>query len=452
MKKIIAFILVLTSMFTICSCGNGDKKKSGSDTGISLLDKDGKARFTIISSFNVASNVKSATLFLSTELRKNIGESFRVTNSATVKDDKNTYEFLIGDTGREESAALAEGIAENEYRIKVMGNKVVAVGGSDTALSRAIGELIASINYEKKSIPKSLNIVKTIGADSVIVGIANRTANCIEVYDISSGNMNVTSLLWKNNSSCSTISDFKLRNHPTYGKVVIAAGSTDAEMVSYDTKEVLWRTSNSSENSHTIELLPNGVIVTGGTIGHDLHFYNLNGDDPTKIILEIPFRDAHGLLWDPKNNVLWASGTNQLTALNVTLNDDGTVTVVKDEALSYVAPESDLHDLQPYYGNDDWLIFSTAHHVYVYDKVNKTVKEAYEGVAGVTTDDVKGVGRFENGDRIYTFYDGGDDNGQGGGWNTTYLNYIPNGAKAVETIHLSTGRYNKCRAWYDKYQ
>ncbi len=453
MKNIITFILVLTSMLTICSCGNGDKKKSGSDTGISLLDKDGKARFTIISSFNVASNIKNATLLLSTELRKNIGESFRVTNSATVKDDKNTYEFLIGDTGREESVALAEGIAENEYRIKVMGNKVVAVGGSDTALSRAIGELIASINYEKKSIPKSLNIVKTIGGgDSLIVGMANQTTNCIEVYDISSGNMNATSLLWSNKTTCGTISGFKFRNHPTYGKVVIVVGATNAEMISYDTKEVLWRTTNSSENGHSIELLPNGVIVTGGTVGHDLHFYNLNSDKPTEVILEIPFRDAHGLLWDPKNNVLWAAGTNQLTAFEVTLNADGTVTAVKNEALSYVTPDSELHDLQPYYGNDDWLIISASRHVYVYDKVNKTVREAYEGVAGATTDHVKGVGRFENGDQIYMFYDGGNDNGQGGGWNTTYLTYIPNGAKVVETVPSNMGRFYKCRVWYDKYQ
>ncbi len=451
MKKIIALILVLTSLLTLCACGSG--KKTGSDAGLSLVDKDGKARFTILTNSKMDSTVKSAALLLSSELRQNIGGIFRVTSTTSTKEDKNAYEFLIGDTGREESVALSEGIAENEYRIKVMGRKIVVVGGSNVAVTRGIGKLISIIDYEKKSVPKSLNISEVIGGgDSLIVGMANQTTNCIEVYDISSGNMNATSLLWSNKTTCGAISGFKFRNHPTYGDVIIVVGGVNAEMVSYDTKEVLWRTTNSSENSHSIELLPNGVIVTGGTVGHDLHFYNLNGDDPTEVVLEVPFHDAHGVLWDPKNNVLWAAGTNQLTAFEVTLNDDGTVTAVKNEELSYVTPTSGLHDLQPYYGNDDWLIVSTSKHVYVYDKVNKTVREAYEGVAGATTDQVKGVGRFENGDQIYMFYDGGNDNGQGGGWNTTYLTYVPNGAKIVETVPSNMGRFYKCRVWYTKYQ
>ncbi|MBQ7779872.1 MAG: hypothetical protein IJ404_05195 [Clostridia bacterium] len=459
MKKIIALILALSSLITLCACGGGEENKKKTDPNndfgseISLLGEDGKSRFTILVNTKEDKNVKNVAVLLGNELRKNVGGIYRVLNASNVKEDKNAYEFLLGSTGRAESIALAEGIEEKEYRVKVMGNKVVVVGGSDAALSRGIGELISAIDYEKKSIPKSLNISKTFGGgESLLVGMANQTTNCIEVYDISSGNMNLTSLVWSNKTTCGAISGFKFRNHPTYGEVIIVVGGVNAEMVSYETKEVLWRTTNSSENSHSIELLPNGVIATGGTVGHDIHFYNLNAVDPTKVILEVPFQDAHGLLWDPKYEVLWAVGTNQLTAFEVTLNADGSVTAVKNEELSYVTPESGLHDLQPYYGNDDWLIISTSTHVYVYDKVNKTVKEAYEGVAGATTDHVKGVGRFLNGDQIYMFYDGGNDNGQGGGWNTTYLTYIPNGAKIIGTVPSNMGRFYKCRVWYSNYQ
>ncbi len=286
----------------------------------------------------------------------------------------------------------------------------------------------------------------------LLVGMANQTNKCVEVYDISTGKMNAATRKWSFRTNCSTISGFKLRNHPTKGKVVLIVGGEIAEMVSYDTKTVLWKTTNSSANGHSIELLPNGVIVTGGTVGNDLHFYNPNGSNPTKILKEIPFPNAHGLLWDPKYEVLWAVGDSDLTAFEVTLNADGTVTVTEKESLSFVVPDTDIHDLQPYTGNDDWLILSTTSHVYIYDKVNKTVKDAYTGISNAPTDHVKGVGRFENGDMFYMFYDGGNDNGQGGGWNTTYLTYIRAGATSTFKVPSDQGRFYKCRAWYADYQ
>ena len=453
MKKIIAFLLVLSAIFALCACDGDSKKATPDDGDLSLVDKNGKAQFMIISYSGAPTQIKSVVQLLSSELRKNAGGVFRVSYTSANKDDKNSYEFLIGATGREESVILAEGIAENEYRVKVMGRKIVVVAGNDIALSRAIGELLGAIDYEKKIVPKTLNISGKVGGEgSLLVGMANQSAKRVEVYDISSGDMHETSLVWSAKTSCSTISGFKFRNHDTLGEVVLVIGGAIAEIIDYDTKDILWRVTNSSENGHSLELLPNGVIVTGGTVGNALHFYNINGENPSEILLEIPFPDAHGLLWDPKNQVVWAAGKNQLTAFEVTLNADGSVTATVNEALSYVTPEGGLHDLQPYYGNEDYLLISTASHVYIYDKVNKTVKDAYEGVAGATTDHVKGVGRFLNGDQIYMFYDGGNDNGQGGGWNTTYLTYVANGAKIVGTIPSNMGRFYKCRVWYSDYQ
>ena len=452
MKKLITLLLAFTMLFALASCGAKQEKPEPEGPDLSLVDKDGKAQFTIISYSKAGSVVKNVTQLLSSELRKNVGGVFRTTYVPANNDDKNGYYFLIGDTGREESNALAEGIAENEYRVKVMGRRIVVVGGSDIALSRGVGALLAAINYQNKSVPKTLNITGTVGGHSeMLVGMANQTTKCVEVYDISVGRMDATSLVWSSKATPG-ISGFKLRNHPTYGDVVLITVGTHVEMVSFETKETLWQVNDAPENSHSVELMPNGVIAVGGTVGHDIHFYNLNSDDPTKIRLEIPYKDAHGVLWDPKNEVLWAAGMNMLYAYKVTANDDGSVTVIKDEEMSFTTPEGGLHDLQPYFGNDDWLIISTASHVYIYDKVNKTVKDAYEGVVGATTDHVKGVGRFLNGDQIYMFYDGGNDNGQGGGWNTTYLTYIPNGSNIVSTIPSTMGRFYKCRVWYSNYQ
>jgi hypothetical protein len=277
--------------------------------------------------------------------------------------------------------------------------------------------------------------------------MSNGTTNCVEVYDISGGRMDATSLVWSSNKS-SGAAGFKLRNHATYGEVVLSTTGTHAKMISYETKKTLWSTENTPENSHSIELLPNGIIAVGGTVGHDIHFYNLNSDDPTAIRFEMPHHDAHGLLWDPKNEVLWGAGSNMLYAYRVSVGEDGSVSVVKDEEMSVEAPEGGLHDLQPYFGNTDWLLVTTANRALIYDKVNKTFKDAFDGVTNAVTKSVKGIGIFNNGDMIYIYPDGLLEK-----WNSTILNYVQAGDKKISIpINSNMGRFYKCRVWYSDYQ
>jgi hypothetical protein len=365
----------------------------------------------VITNAKVSAITSNLSRLVASTLRKNFGGIFRVNNSTVIKYDKNTYEILIGNTDRAESVSLSEGLAENEYRIKIIGKKIVIVGGSDIVLSRGVGEFLNTIDYEKCSVSKALDLTGTVSAEgSLLVGMSNGTTNCIEVYDISGGRMDATSLVWSSNKSRGA-AGFKLRSHATYGEVVLSTTGTHAEMISYETNEILWSTENTPENSHSIELLPNGVIAVGGTVGHDIHFYNLNSDDPTKIRFELPHEDAHGLLWDPKNEILWGVGSNMLYAYRITVGEDGSVNVVKDEEMSVITPDSGLHDLQPYFGNTDLLLISTSKHVYIYDKVNKTFTDAFEDVKNAKTKSVKGIGIFNNGDMIYIYPDGLLENG-----------------------------------------
>ncbi len=448
MKKLIAFILMLTSIVVLFACGNKKTTPPSEDPEISFIDKNGDARFVVIYDVKSSDTVKNVSQLIGSEFRKSFGKVFRVTSSSVIKDGKDSYEILVGSTEREESVSLSEGIAEMEYRIKVMGKKIVIVGGSDIALSRGVGAFLAAINYDEKTVSKTLDIKGTVGGHSeMLVGMANQTSKCVEVYDISGGRMDATSLVWTSNPTPG-ISGFKFRSHPTYGEVVLVTVGTHARMVSYETKEVLWSTNNTPDNSHSAELLPNGVMAVGGTVGHDIHFYNLNSDDPTKIRFEMPHHDAHGLLWDPKNEILWGVGSNLLAAYRVTLNDDGSIDVIKDEELSITSPEGGLHDLQPYFGNDDWLLVTTSKNVYIYDKVNKTFTEALDGVANATKTSVKGVGRFLNGDMIYIYPDGLHEL-----WNSTILNYVQADENRFSVqINSNMGRFYKCRVWYSNYQ
>ncbi|MBQ8398198.1 MAG: glycerophosphodiester phosphodiesterase family protein [Clostridia bacterium] len=52
------------------------------------------------------------------------------------------YEILVGTTDRPESIALAEGLGEHDYKIAVEGEKLVIVGGSDTAVANAVAYIV----------------------------------------------------------------------------------------------------------------------------------------------------------------------------------------------------------------------------------------------------------------------------------------------------------------------
>ena len=52
------------------------------------------------------------------------------------------YEILVGTTDRPESIELAAGLGEHDYKIAVMGEKLVVVGGSDTAVANAVAYIL----------------------------------------------------------------------------------------------------------------------------------------------------------------------------------------------------------------------------------------------------------------------------------------------------------------------
>jgi hypothetical protein len=285
-----------------------------------------------------------------------------------------------------------------------------------------------------------------------LIGLGiQRPERMVALYDIAKGEMNDP--IWSCKATfCTTISGFKVRNISPYGDVVLMVGGPYAEMVSYDTKEVVWKTGNAPSNAHSIELLPNGIVAVAGSSGNAISFFNINGGAPEEPVLTLDYTDAHGVLWDPKNEVLWCAGSDMLYAYAVTLGDDGTVALVKNEELSVTTPDGGLHDLQVRMGNSDVLLITTAGHVYCFDKVKRTFTDAYTDVEGAKTRWIRSVGFFENGDFFYTEHDGLPDNWNNtGGWNTTFVHYIDGDTRTLKTVSTTGGRFYKARIWSNAY-
>lgn len=271
---------------------------------------------------------------------------------------------------------------------------------------------------------------------------ARPSKNWIDIYDITAGNMNTP---YKSYSvTAGAISGFKFRESEKFGKVLLIGGSYDAEIISMETGESLWLTKKASQNVHSIELLPNGVLVTAASAGSALDFFNTNlpvDHAVNTAPLHIELADGHGVLWDPENNVLWALGRTHLWAFNVTLNDDGTITATKNETFSVEMPMDHGHDLQPFYGNNDYLIV-TGKTVMLFNKKTKQFTEMfYEGSS------IKGVGILPNGDFVYIYPDGLHET-----WNSTWINVIDSATGEVTHLHSNQGRFYKLRVLNYDYQ
>ena len=332
----------------------------------------------------------------------------------------------------------------------VVGDKTVTYTTSlysyiKVALADTTGELsLAKIDYLKALY--DLNEAAK-PAEKTLVAMANQRGDMgtpsrgsklwIDVYDISTGNMNTPIKSYSVKSSA--ISGFKYRNVKNYGDVLLIAGGTNGEIISCDTGATVWMTNNAPSNSHSIELMPNGVLAVAGSSGNAVRFFNTNGSD-TSSKAEIALTDAHGALWDPEYDVLWVLGSTHLWALDVTLNADGTITVVKNNSLSVEMPMDHGHDLQPYYGHNDKLLI-TGETMKIY---NKNTKEFTDVLDQRST---KAFCVLPNGDFIYMFPDGLHEQ-----WNTTYVNILDAETGEITKIESNQGRFYKCRVWNYNYQ
>lgn len=97
----------------------------------------GEHTYTIVRDEDFGKNATAATV----SLHQYLGSGLSLTTDWTkpgTEPDFGDYEILLGVTNRPESIQLAEGLGEYDYCIAVEGEKLVVVGGSDTALVHAV--------------------------------------------------------------------------------------------------------------------------------------------------------------------------------------------------------------------------------------------------------------------------------------------------------------------------
>ncbi|MBQ7376599.1 MAG: WD40 repeat domain-containing protein [Clostridia bacterium] len=255
----------------------------------------------------------------------------------------------------------------------------------------------------------------------------------------------------------------KYRENTVLGNVILVAG-TRTEIYSYPTGKRLWYTKTPGANPHSIEMLPSGNIVVASSSDGILRFFRTSAlvdknRDVAKTYSDYNLEDAHGVLWDPEYEVLWALGAYDLKAYKVE-GEGSREKLVPDPQMSIKLPEGKYwgHDLSPDYTDTRYLYITVGSCVMRFDKEERSLSEEFPNSNLLNRSNVKGFSNNPNGNLFATGETGGEGcewkDWEKAAWCTNTIYYYRANGEALETIKLTTEKsaFYKARAFCGRYQ
>ena len=221
--------------------------------------------------------------------------------------------------------------------------------------------------------------------------------------------------------------------------VVIFSGSGGwVGILDYETKEVLFE-DKPGNGPHSVELLPNGDLVVacsgnGSTDQGEVLYYPLS-EGKTSVGSRVPLKSAHGVCWDPQNEVIWALGDTEIIACSIR---NGEISVVSGAGASLKdIGHGGGHDLVPVYGQPGKYWVSSGKGILLFDSATDTVTASYLRASGYKGTNVKGIAWFPDGTMIQTAHDqGGTGTYRSSLLRVLYLDYTTGRVKQITVREL----------------
>ena len=274
------------------------------------------------------------------------------------------------------------------------------------------------------------------------VALTDQQNNTLSVFDISKGVLDDTSLVWSYQVENRGISDAKLRYSKKYGDVaVINTGDNYACMVTYPEGKLVWSTKNAADNPHSVELMPNGYIAIASSSGNEVRIFDTT-EQTDDMVDFLSLSDAHGVLWDDNNQLLWAIGNQELASYSFEVEDG---LLYSTQQQSIMLPTKNGHDLTVDYANENSLLLTTGTAMYRFNIETCEFTELFTENEQIQKKNVKGIGSFSDGTMIYIKPDG-----EFKVWTSKTLSVVQNGQVSHLTSKL--GHYYKCRVWSKQYR
>ncbi|UUZ95166.1 DUF6528 family protein [Paenibacillus sp. P25] len=237
-------------------------------------------------------------------------------------------------------------------------------------------------------------------------------------------------------------SDVKLREGKTGGKYMVVTDSNGlAALVPYPSGNSRAWGALVGGNPHAAELLPDGNVAVAASAGGWVRVYTASQGPDSATYTQYSLPGAHGVLWDPQKNVLWAVGDYYLVALEVKGTPESPIL---EQVRQSRLPTNWGHDLFAVYGDTDKLWVTSNTKVYQYSKSADSWSESYPGANDIDHHWVKSISNQPSGQVVLTNQKAGTKYT----WTTDQVDlYQPNDYRLV-----TGGAFYKARVWNSDYQ
>ena len=146
MKRLSTFLgIILALVMLLCACGENEVKndnKENENGKVSVKEIVNLSEYTIVRADNATQKMKDTITSLRGIFKDKLGTTVPVKTDAS---GVNQYEIIIGETSRKQSVEAFETLGgDYDYIIKLEGNHIVIVGGSEEATFEAVNVLTES--------------------------------------------------------------------------------------------------------------------------------------------------------------------------------------------------------------------------------------------------------------------------------------------------------------------
>lgn len=191
--------------------------------------------------------------------------------------------------------------------------------------------------------------------------------------------------------------------------VVIFCGSSGwVGIVDYNSKELLFE-DKPGKGPHSVELLPNGDLLVACSGNSDTSegrvlLYPLS-KGKTKSTSQLSLKSAHGVCWDPTNEVIWVLGGDEIIACRA---DGEKLTRVEGMGVSLKKlGYNGGHDLVPVYGQPGRYYVSCSKKILLFDANEGVLADSFVRSTYYKGASVKGIAWFSDGTMVISAHDQG---------------------------------------------